>query len=183
MKPALLFSFDRSTCEQVVYELVTYLEQAEEKWRSTSPEWAEKMRAYNAWQALAKRREKQMERSAKQKPSEGDGSKEVASETSWEASFNPSEPSSDFSFAGIVSKEDVDTEIGRLARRNIVDHRALAALKRGIGIHHAGMNKRYRTLVERYTVIPDKKFLAHCFCSWFRQGYLRVVIATGIVFN
>ena len=111
------------------------------------------MRAYEAWQARAKQREKQKERAGKQKPAEGDGPQDIASETSWEASFDPSEPSKDFSFAGNyinVSREDVDSEIARLAKWSGVDKRALAALKRGIGIHHAGMNKAYRGLVERY---------------------------------
>ena len=111
------------------------------------------MRAYEAWQARAKQREKQKERAGKQKPTEGDGPQDIASETSWEASFDPSEPSKDFSFAGNyvnVSKEDVDNEIADLARWDTVNPRALAALKRGIGIHHPGMNKGYRALVERY---------------------------------
>jgi len=113
------------------------------------------MRAYESWQARAKQREKQKERAGKQRPAEGDGPQDVASETSWEASFDPSEPSKDFSFAGNyinVSKEDVDNEIARLAKWSGVDRRALTALKRGIGIHHAGMNKGYRGLVERYPV-------------------------------
>ena len=111
------------------------------------------MRAYESWQAGAKQRQKQKERAAKQRPSEGDNSQSIAVETSWEASFDPSEPSKDFSFAGnyvSVSKEDVENEIARLAQWSGVDKRILAALKRGIGIHHSGMNKGYRALVERY---------------------------------
>ena len=100
--------------------------------------------------AGTKQREKQRERATKKKASEWDNTQSTASETSWEASFDPSEPSKDFSFAGDyvnVSKEDVDKEIAQLSQ-NGVDKRILAALKRGIGIHHAGMNKGYRTLVE-----------------------------------
>jgi len=111
------------------------------------------MRAYELWRSTAKQREKQKERMAKQRPTEGDGPQDLAPETSWEASFDPSEPSRDFTFAGNyanVSKGDVDHEIAQLARWGRVDRRALAALKRGIGIHHAGMNKGYRALVERY---------------------------------
>ena len=111
------------------------------------------MRAYESWQAGAKQRQKQKERAARQRPGEGEGPQDIAPDTSWEASFDPSEPSKDFSFAGNyvnVSKEDVDNEIASLARWDKVNPRALAALKRGIGIHHAGMNKGYRALVERY---------------------------------
>ena len=39
----------------------------------------------------------------------------------------------------------------------------ITALHRGIGIHHAGMNLKYRQVVE----------------ILFRKGFLRVVIATG----
>jgi hypothetical protein len=111
------------------------------------------MRAYESWQAGAKQRQKQRERAAKQRPTEGDNPQITAAETSWEASFDPSEPSKDFSFAGNyinISKEDVDKEIARLVQWSGVDERILAALKRGIGVHHAGMNKGYRGLVERY---------------------------------
>jgi hypothetical protein len=136
-----------------VYSLLAQLKDAEDQWRATSPEWAEKMRAYESWQANAKQREKQKERVAKQRPTEGDRQQDIASETAWEASFDPSEPSKDFSFAGNyvnISKGDVDDEIASLAKWSGVDQRALAALKRGIGIHHGGMNRGYCGLVERY---------------------------------
>lgn len=151
----MLFSFDRTACEEAVYSLVAELEEAEEQWRATSPEWADKIRAYESWKARAKQREKQSERAARQRPDEGDAPRGVTSEASWEASFDPSEPSKDFSFAGNyvnVSKESIDDEIARLDRWSGVDPRVLAALKRGIGIHHAGMNKAYRGLVERYLI-------------------------------
>ena len=122
------------------------------------------MRAYESWQARAKQREKLKERAGKQKPTEGDGPQDTTSEASWEASFDPSEPSKDISFAGNyvnVSREDVDNEIARLAKWSGVDRRALAALKRGIGIHHAGMNKGYRGLVERYPGVDSVRILAH----------------------
>lgn len=105
---------------------------------------------------------KQRERAAKQRSPGGDEPQHI-SETSWEASFDPSEPSKDFSFAGNyinVSKEDVDNEVARLTQWSGVDQRALTALKRGIGIHHAGMNKGYRALIERYpNADPGSKFL------------------------
>jgi ATP-dependent RNA helicase DDX60 len=48
-------------------------------------------------------------------------------------------------------------------RKCEVPRRLISALKRGIGVHHAGMNRRYRQACE----------------ILFRKGYLRVVIATG----
>lgn len=108
------------------------------------------MRAYESWKARAKQREKQKERAAKQRPAEEGIPQSAASDISWEASFDPSEPSKDFSFAGnhvTVSKESVDNDIANLEKW--VHPRALAALKRGIGIHDDGTNKGYRRLVER----------------------------------
>ena len=119
------------------------------------------MQAYESWQAGARQRQKQKERAAKQRPTEGDSPQKIAAETSWEASFDPLEPSKDFSFAGNyvnVSKEDVDNEIARLAQWSGVDERILAALKRGIGVHHAGMNKGYRGLVERYLMMISGEY-------------------------
>ena len=119
------------------------------------------MQAFHSWQAGARQRAKQRERAAKKRPDKGDDPQNITPEASWEGSFDPSEPSKDFTFAGNyvhVSKGDVDNEIAHLAQWSGVDKRALAALKRGIGIHHAGMNKAYRGLVERYPSGPE--------CNW-----------------
>jgi superfamily II RNA helicase len=70
-------------------------------------------------------------------------------EHSWENSFDPNEPSPQFSFTGITtySRSDLAKNIQEL-RRWAPDW-ALDALERGVGVHHAGMNKKYRSLVER----------------------------------
>lgn len=52
--------------------------------------------------------------------------------------------------------------VRQLSRRQVAPW-LIDALKRGIGIHHAGMNRKYRQVVE----------------ILFRKGFLRVVIATG----
>lgn len=146
----MLFNFDRTACEIMAYDLLEQLEEGEEHWRSSSVEWERKIRAYESWLAKAKDRERQNERMAKQK-TDKEGAPQGAAESSWEASFDPDEPSPQFSFAGTssYSKDDLDKEIDDLARWSTTDSRALKALKRGIGIHHAGMNKGYRSLVER----------------------------------
>jgi ATP-dependent RNA helicase DDX60 len=91
-----------------------------------------------------------MERLAKQ-PGE-DGAAAKLPETSWEASFDPAQPLPQFSFAGTTTylKVDLEKEIQDLGRWTSTDPRALKALRRGIVIHHAGMNKAYRSLVERF---------------------------------
>ncbi|TFK94713.1 P-loop containing nucleoside triphosphate hydrolase protein [Polyporus arcularius HHB13444] len=165
--PALLFNFDRKVCEKMAQAILSVLEDAEEKWRDTSLEWKRKIKQWELWVSKAKERERQAERMKKVKKDE-DGPSPASAEqgASWEASFNPDDPSPQFSFAGMspaFSKEDLEDEIQSLARWSSAPEWALKALRRGVGVHHSGMNKHYRTLVE----------------SLYRSGYLRVVIATG----
>ncbi|KAK6597799.1 dead deah box helicase [Botrytis cinerea] len=70
----------------------------------------------------------------------------------------------DFSFADPkrLQKEELDGFIRQLRRKEIRED-LIDLLKRGIGVHHAGMNRKYRQCVEML----------------FRKGFLRVVIATG----
>ncbi|KAF8958161.1 hypothetical protein BDZ97DRAFT_66327 [Flammula alnicola] len=164
--PAILFNFDRTNCEIVAQHLLHQLEEAEEEWRSQSPEWNRKIKQWEAWKALAAARERASERLKKQKKVGKDEEEyRDAPEASWESSFNPGEPSPQFSFVGhrvSYSKSDLERDIGSL-RWTTIPRWAFAALRRGIAVHHAGMNKHYRSLVE----------------SLFRQGFVRVMIATG----
>ncbi|PCH35165.1 hypothetical protein WOLCODRAFT_91452 [Wolfiporia cocos MD-104 SS10] len=163
--PAIFFNFDRKACERMAQCLLNALEDREEKWRETSPDWKHKIRQWEAWKAQARARERQAERQARQKK-DADDSSPTETQSSWESTFDPSQPSSQFSYAGMstaYTASDVEDEIRRLSRWSTAPDWALRALQRGIGVHHAGMNKRYRSLVE----------------SLYRVGYLRVVIATG----
>ena len=133
-------------------EILAVLERAEAKWRETNPEWKRKIKQWEVWVSKAKERERQAERLKKVKKDETVSPATAEPETSWEASFNPDEPSPQFSFAGMSSaftKEDLEEEIRSLARWSSAPEWALKALQRGIGVHHSGMNKHYRTLVER----------------------------------
>lgn len=135
----------------MLYILLQELKEAEDRWRSSSVEWKRKINAYENWAAKAKDRKQQLERTAKQKRDK-DSIHTRAADPSWESSFNPHEPSPQFSFAGTTSysQKDLQEEIEKLVRWNKIDTRVLQALKRGIGIHHSGMSKAYRSLVERY---------------------------------
>ncbi|GBE83891.1 Uncharacterized helicase [Sparassis crispa] len=163
--PAIFFQFDRKACEIMGQLLLDNLEAAEDDWRARSPEWARKIQQWETWKLQAYARERQAERLKKQK--KGTEEHEVDHEVmaSWESSFDPADPSPQFSFAGIskFEKTTLDEEIESLSRWTSVKPWFFKALRRGIGIHHSGMNKQYRTLVE----------------SLFRLGFLRVVIATG----
>lgn len=163
--PAMLFHFDRKACEMMGQTLLDDLEKAESKWRSKSSDWKRKIERWEVWKSQAKVRERQKEKDTRRKK---DGDEEQGGTTSatWESSFDPSDPSPEFSFAGIstaYSKDELEYELASLARWTSVPEWACKALQRGIGIHHSGMNKRYRTLVE----------------SLYRVGYLKVMIATG----
>ncbi|EIW61285.1 P-loop containing nucleoside triphosphate hydrolase protein [Trametes versicolor FP-101664 SS1] len=160
--PALLFNFDRKVCENMAQAIIDVLEKTEERWRETNPEWKRKIKQFELWESKAKERERQADRLKKAKK---DDEPAADRDTSWEASFDPDDPSPQFSFAGssqAFSKADLDDEIRSLGWTSTPDW-ALKALRRGVGVHHSGMNKHYRTLVE----------------SLYRSGFLRVVIATG----
>ncbi|OCH85272.1 P-loop containing nucleoside triphosphate hydrolase protein [Obba rivulosa] len=163
--PALFFSFDRKACEHMAQSLLHTLEDAETKWRGESKEWADIISRWERWKLQAKARKRLAERAEKQRQ-DPDVAPDTGSEMTWESTFDPSEPSPQFSFAGnctSYSKADLNAEIENLGRWGAVPSWALQALQRGIGVHHSGMNKHYRTLVE----------------SLYRVGFLRVVFATG----
>lgn len=130
------------------------LESAERKWRDNSKEWKNKLKAYDLWQA-------RQEKVSKRARDKADTSKKDSRETQetayvgWEQTFDPEAPSEEFSFADIhaYSKAELEKDIEELQPAwrpsRTVPVWAIDALRRGIAVHHAGMNKRYRTLIER----------------------------------
>ncbi|KAI0310815.1 hypothetical protein OF83DRAFT_1252292 [Amylostereum chailletii] len=165
--PALLFNFDRNHCEVMATRLCEHLESTEAEWRENSPEWQRKLAQWELWKSRDKERERRAEREKKtKKDPDGDNNPRQTDDRSWESSFDPDEPAPQFSFAGrytAFSKVDLEEEIRALRWRSSIPEWAYRALQRGIGVHHSGMNKGYRSLVERL----------------FRVRFLRVVIATG----
>ncbi|KAF8146445.1 hypothetical protein K438DRAFT_507113 [Mycena galopus ATCC 62051] len=161
--PAILFSFDRTDCEILAQVLLSTLQTAESKWREEDPKWTEKIHQWEKWLRRAKERERAAEKTAKRRKDEDSPESPLEQEHSWESSFDPNDASPQFSFAGATaySKLDLAEQIQDL--RRYVPEWALQALERGVGVHHAGMNKKYRSLAE----------------SLFRQGFIRVMIATG----
>lgn len=127
--------------------LVGELKAAEDKWKESSPQWQAKLAKWEAWVAASKQRQRVSERAKKAKPQED----EIPTETrSWEDTFDPEEPLPEFSFAGpwtSYSKAELEEDINSLKWG--VQPWARDALKVGIAVHHAGMNFKYRTLIER----------------------------------
>jgi superfamily II RNA helicase len=164
--------------------LLTTLQDAERQWRATNPDWQQKLRQWDIWKSRSKERERlaELQKKLKKRPEAGDEGRSETADYSWESSFNPDDPAPEFSFAGLhttYSKANLEEDIRELSRWTTAQSWAIDALARGIAVHHAGMNKRYRSLIERC----NSCLLFLCFCSWrnslFRQGFIRVVIATG----
>ncbi|KAJ6601172.1 hypothetical protein DFH09DRAFT_1257794 [Mycena vulgaris] len=168
--PAILFNFDRSDCEILAQELLFTLKNAERDWRKESPAWMRKVKQWEKWTDGAKERERALLKASKatkqrkQEPEDDPPDREEQTHA-WESSFDPDDPSPQFSFAGPASysKQELAEHIEELHRWTSTPDWALEALRRGVGVHHAGMHKKYRSLIE----------------SLFRQGFIRVMIATG----
>ena len=132
--------------------ILNILEHTETRWKETDLEWKRKVKQWELWVSKAKERERQAERLKKVKKDDENPSATDEIQARWEASFNPDDPLPQFSFAGrspAFTKGDLEEEIQSLQRWASVPDWALRGLRRGIGVHHAGMNKHYRTLVER----------------------------------
>ncbi|KAL3608254.1 hypothetical protein FPOAC2_03248 [Fusarium poae] len=175
--PALVFNYDRSECEECVKHMLFELETAESKFRETDQAWQQKVQKFEDWKKQNDsdrdpNRSKVVERLFPNRPKDADDNiskldlvREEASEeiSRWE-SFDPEAPLDQFSFADTtrMQQRDFDDLVCSLSSSKVPSW-FIDALRRGLGVHHAGMNRRYRQIVEML----------------FRRGYLRVVVATG----
>jgi superfamily II RNA helicase len=164
--PGIIFNYDRAICEKMCQTLMKQLVDAEVAWKETSPKWKIKLQQWEDWKKEVARREKQgLRGDASKGMTKQDQMKEAANvEVSTFASFDPNKPLDGFHFADHkkLSQEEFAVHAKELRYRG-VDEWLIDGLMRGIGVHHAGMNRKYRYCVEML----------------FRKGYLRVVIATG----
>lgn len=173
--PALFFNYDRSYCEKICNHLLGQLEESENHWKATSLAWQTKLKKFEIWkkgsekQVLVKESRSKNGRRGGDDDDEGTSRLELtrqkaSEDSSYFESFNPEDPIPGFHFADEMKL--TSSEFGEYAeelRRFRVPQQLISALKRGIGVHHAGLNRRYRQVCE----------------ILFRKGYLRVVIATG----
>ena len=147
-----MFNFERLTCEKMCQKLLADLTTAETKWKRSSPEWQRKLARWELWKSQAALRARQTEKLARRKNPDGMENDTTQSESmSWESSFNPNDPLPQFSFGdktSAYSKADLEQAISELRRWTSVPQWALEALRRGVGVHHSGMNKRYRSTLE-----------------------------------
>ncbi|PVG01333.1 P-loop containing nucleoside triphosphate hydrolase protein, partial [Serendipita vermifera] len=171
--PAILFHFDRFSVEAIAKAILERLKRDETEWRKHSPEWERKIRGWEAWHAGAKDREKAAQRAAlKKEKAEGDKMERLQNSAAVDSSplaiyanFDPDAPSEEFSFinwASRYSAEELDNDIKHLEKATTTPRFLLECLRRGIGVHHSGLAKGYRVLIE----------------TLFRVGFCRVVVST-----
>ncbi|SCO58594.1 related to SKI2-antiviral protein and putative helicase [Fusarium fujikuroi] len=167
--PALIFNYDRSECEMAIRSILSKLNDAEKAFKGNDTTWKKKLRDFEQWQRqkgndrgirFPKRSENGERNPSKLEIAREEGSVETSP---WE-SFDPEAPLDHFSFADTkkMQQKDLDDLVLRLDPMKVQPW-LIDALRRGLGVHHAGMNLHYRRIVE----------------ILFRKGYIRLVVATG----
>ena len=152
--PAIFFNYDRTACERLGKALLDRLQEAESSWKRESPKWASTMEGFEKWTAASKAKAHRAVKVKKTKDKDDErGSKADAERDSAEREaspfeqFDPNAPCEEFSFADVqkVQKADMEEYFRQLEWKGVSEW-LTEALKRGVGIHHAGMNKKYRTM-------------------------------------
>ncbi|KAL6415151.1 hypothetical protein AUP68_01696 [Ilyonectria robusta] len=154
--PALAFNYDRMECERAVAYMAEKMEEREQEWKDGDAAWNKKVQDFKQWEKLmADQRESKA--GARVKDAAGDASKvskldlardEGSADISQWKSFDINAPLDPYSFADTtkVQKSEFDQMV-RTLRREKVTPLLMKALERGLGVHHAGMNRRYRQIV------------------------------------
>lgn len=154
--PAIFFNFDRSQCEEICHKLINQLEVAEARWKENSPAWRKKLVGWGQWKLeqakIAEKKPSKLVSKSKQKGDEENlGSKTdraqdtASSEVSPFASFDPEAPVDGFHFAvkHKLDSSELSSYFWQLKKRGVPSW-LMMGLSRGIGVHHAGMNRKYR---------------------------------------
>jgi hypothetical protein len=134
----------------IATRLLNVLEKAEKVWREQSPEWKCKVSQWEAWQVRQKNKKREAQKAAARKRDPDDEDPQRSEDHSWESYFDPKDPSPQFSFAAASAypKKDLLADIDSIKWTSTPEF-LFRALRRGIAVHHSGMNKVYRVLVER----------------------------------
>ncbi|KAK6517129.1 hypothetical protein TWF506_007005 [Arthrobotrys conoides] len=173
--PAILFSYDRTMVEKIVTAILKQLENGESHFKKTNHEYLADLEQYREYlkqsktKAFAKAEEKPKKKQTKRSKNKDDDidarkdeqNREEREEVSKWATFDPDAPHEKFLFTGKVNY-DAEEDF-KVLRNASVPEVFISALRRGIGIHHAGLSRRLREATE----------------TLFRMGYLQVVVATG----
>jgi len=148
--PALMFSYSRSICEYICLQVTTQLKEAEDRFRETDPRWKAKIKE---WELYLERKKKMGNKMRKVKPDDGETKFDMERdhadvEFSSLDSFNPADPLPQFSFGDFkrYSKTEWESDQRELERGGYIPLELVDAFRRGIGVHHSGLNLKYRQM-------------------------------------
>ncbi|CAM1501134.1 Fc.00g102960.m01.CDS01 [Cosmosporella sp. VM-42] len=165
--PAIVFNYDRHECEMAGEAILRSLEAAERSWKDSDPGWKKKVQEFEVWKKN-KAGVPTRSKTAKDSADPVSKSEQLREKANMDASpwdnFDPEAPLEPYSFADFTKMTRADFHgMTRWLDPTKVPPRLVLALQRGVGVHHAGMNRKYRQIVE----------------ILFRRGYIRLVVATG----
>ena len=141
------------------------LASAEKEFKEKDVAWQQKMKAWDHWKSQGKERERA---AAREKRNTGklkaDLELRMRAENPSELwdNFDPDAPLEDFSFLNMKAPYSVQELLEDCSQIKWAGTPpwAILCLRRGIGVHHSGMSKAYRALLE-----------THVFCS-LETGFL-----------
>lgn len=150
--PALIFHYDTHGCELIMKLMLMRLVGAEQEWKEKSPTWTQKLKDFEAWKKSESLRQKKKP-VQRNKGDASDGSRvskleqlreEASADISpWE-SFKPNDPLEQFNFADTKKMQMSEVVEMISSLRGQVAPWLLEALGRGLGVHHASLNRQYR---------------------------------------
>ncbi|KAK5110672.1 hypothetical protein LTR85_000754 [Meristemomyces frigidus] len=172
--PAILFNYDRHMCEKLCQAVLQQLQESELAQRKTGPKWEKTLERWEDWKKVQAKNASKKAKAPTKKGKGGEDDEQMSkmdmqrdaadsNVSPWDT-FNPDAPVDGYHFADHTKLQlsELDVYVKQLGRRNIQQW-LIESMQRGIGVHHAGMNRKYRQVVE----------------ILFRKGFLRVIIATG----
>uniref|UniRef100_A0A6A7G030 ATP-dependent RNA helicase DDX60 isoform X1 n=2 Tax=Hirondellea gigas TaxID=1518452 RepID=A0A6A7G030_9CRUS len=166
--PAIVFSMDNESCERLVIDTLDRLEAIEEKvlkedgGRKRVKDQKDRRKALKAQKRLRdakKRKGKRQEGGDDEQPRAEDGLlPEAEAEKEVDLRFSFCRPGE------MMNQDDVDYWVKRTLYKQSwkKNHPLIRCLARGIGVHHDGLSRQYRSLVE----------------AMFRARHLKVVVTT-----
>jgi ATP-dependent RNA helicase DDX60 len=151
--PAIIFNYDRSGCEMILQAVLGCLERAEQAYRDWDPEWKKKVKRHKLREAQKARTKAKTPKATNRRGDKEEGValdkterlRDESLEALPESDFDPDAPIAQFSFADTTkcTAQELEDMIASLEfakiKRSILD-----GLRRGVGVHHAGMNRHYR---------------------------------------
>lgn len=163
--PAIVFNFDPQFCERMAIALNAAMVEKEAVFRSSAEyrnariKYLEEMKEYDAEQKRRERasKKKKDKRNDEDLDKEGDPTMDMPVDPDYELADGTT-----FTRDGEVEHlDDLKRELTSLKNRGI-NGLLVDAIRRGIGVHHNGLDKKYRQAVEHH----------------FRTGQIKVVFST-----